>query len=53
VTRDDDPVGGKVEAPIPLVVGRVADEHAERGTRSEFVSGSGGKVRIASTPERT
>ena len=30
VTRDDDAVGGEVEAPVALVIGRIANENAQR-----------------------
>ena len=37
VTRDDDAVGGEVEAPVALVIGRIANENAQRRPRGEFV----------------
>jgi hypothetical protein len=39
VTRDDDAVGGEVQAPIPLVVRGVAEEEAASGARRKLVEG--------------
>jgi hypothetical protein len=51
VTRDDDAVGGEVQAPIPLVVRGVAEEEAASGARRKLVRGGSGSVRIAGTAE--
>jgi hypothetical protein len=51
VTRDDDAVGGEVQAPIPLVVRRVAEEEAASGARRKLVRGGSGNVRVAGTAE--
>jgi hypothetical protein len=51
VTRDDDAVGGEVQAPIPLVVRGVAEEEAASGARRKLVRGSSGNVRVAGTAE--
>jgi len=47
VVRDDDPIGGKVKAPITLVIRRVAEEGAQSGPRGQLVRGSGGEIWIA------
>ena len=49
--RDDDTVGGEVEAPVALVIGRIANENAQRRTRGEFVRSGGGEVGVAGAPE--
>jgi hypothetical protein len=51
VTRDDDAVGGEVQAPIPLVVRGVAEEEVASGARRKLVRGGGGDVRVAGTAE--
>jgi hypothetical protein len=51
VTRDDDAVGGEVQAPIPLVVRGVAEEEASSGARRKLVRGGSGGVRVAGTAE--
>jgi hypothetical protein len=51
VTRDDDAVGGEVQAPIPLVVRGVAEEEAASGARRKLVRGGSGNVRVAGTTE--
>lgn len=44
---DDDTVCVTIKAKIALVVEGVAKKYTQGGTRSKFVSGSGGKVGIA------
>ena len=51
VTRDDDAVGGEVEAPVALVIGRIANENAQRRPRGEFVRSGGGEVGVTSGPK--
>jgi len=51
VARDDDTVGGEVEAPVALVIGRIANENAQRRTRGEFVRSGGGEVGVTSAPK--
>jgi hypothetical protein len=51
VTRDDDAVGGEVQAPIPLVVRGVAEEEASSGASRKLIRGSSGSVRVAGTTE--
>jgi hypothetical protein len=51
VTRDDDAVGDEVQAPIPLVVRRVAEEEAVGGARRKLVRGGSKSVRVAGTAE--
>jgi hypothetical protein len=51
VTRDDDAVGGDVQAPIPLVVRGVAEEEAASGARRKLVRGGSGSVRVAGIAE--
>ena len=54
MARDDDTVGGEVEAPVALVIGRIANENAQRRTRGEFVRSGDGEVRVtgaAKSPE--
>jgi hypothetical protein len=52
MVRDEDAVGGKVKAPIPLMIGRIAEENAQGGARGKFVGSGGGEVRVASAPKR-
>jgi len=42
-----------VKTEIALVVMRIAKEYTQGGTRSEFICGSGRKVRVALTPKDT
>lgn len=51
MTRDDDAVGAKIEAPVPLVIRGVPEEKAARGSRCKFVGSDGGGVGVAHTPE--
>jgi hypothetical protein len=51
VTRDDDAVGGEVQALTPLVVRGVAEEEAASGARRKLVRGGSGNVRVAGTTE--
>jgi hypothetical protein len=51
VVRDDDTVGGEVEAPVALVIERIANENAQRRTRGEFVRSGGGEVGVTSAPK--
>ena len=41
----------KIKTEIALVVKRIAKEYTQGGTRSEFISGGGGKVGVALTPK--
>lgn len=52
MARYDDAVSVEVKAPITLVVGRVANEDAQRGSRGKFVGGGGGEVGIARATKR-
>jgi hypothetical protein len=49
VARNDDPIGGHVEASITFVFRRVTKKRAQRGARHKFVGGDGGEVRITTT----
>jgi hypothetical protein len=51
VTRDDDAVGGEVQASIPLVVSGVAEEEEASGARRKLVRGGSRNVRVAGTSE--
>ena len=51
MARDDDPISMTVKTEIALVVRRIAKEYTQGGTRSEFIYGGGGKVRVALTPK--
>jgi hypothetical protein len=47
VSGDDYLVGRHVETAVSFVVGRVAKENTQGRSRSEFVGGCGGQVRVA------
>lgn len=49
MARNDDPIGGHVEASITFVFRRVTKKRAQRGARHKFVGGDGGEVRITTT----
>jgi hypothetical protein len=51
MTRDDDPIGREIEAPVAFVIGGVADEGTQSGTGSKFVGGGGSEVGIAGAPK--
>ena len=52
MARDDDTIFGEVEALVALMIGRVANEDAQRGARGKLVRSGGGEVGIAGAPER-
>jgi hypothetical protein len=49
--RDDDLMGEKIEAPIPLVIRGVPEEKTTRRSRGKFVRSDGRGVGIAGTLE--
>jgi hypothetical protein len=53
MSRDDDVVGEKYEAPVPLMVRGVPEEKAVSGSTRKFVGSGGGGVRIADTAKNT
>jgi hypothetical protein len=53
VTRDEDSVGGEVKTPIPVMIGRVAEEDTTSGARGELMRSSRSEIGIASAPEDT
>jgi len=53
MARDDDPTGGEVKAPVPLVIRGVPKEDTQSGTGSQLVGSGGSGVRVTRTPEDT
>jgi hypothetical protein len=53
MTRDDDTISVEIEAPVPLVIRRVANEDAQGRARGKFVRGGGGEVGVAGASEST
>jgi hypothetical protein len=53
VTRDEDSVGGEVKTPIPLMIGRVAEEDTTSGARGELMRSSRSEIGIARASEDT
>jgi hypothetical protein len=53
VTRDEDSVRGEVKTPIPLMIGRVAEEDTTSGARGELMRSSRSEIGVASAPEDT
>ena len=51
MTRDDDMLGEKIEALLPLVIRGVSKEKTARRARCKFVRHDGRGVGIAGTPE--
>jgi hypothetical protein len=51
MARDENPSGGKVKAPVPLVIRRVPEEDTERGARVQLVRRSGSGVGVTRTPK--
>jgi hypothetical protein len=51
MARDENPTGGKIIAPVPLVIRGVPKEDTQGGPRSQLVGSGGGGVRVARTPE--
>jgi hypothetical protein len=51
VTGDDDAVCGEVEAPVALVVRRIANKGKQGRAGSELVWSGGGEVGVAGAPE--
>lgn len=49
--RDDDVVGDKVKAPVPLVSRRVPEEKTMSGSGHKFMGNSGEGVEIVGTPK--
>jgi hypothetical protein len=49
MARNDDPIGGHVEASITFVFRRVTKKRAQHGARHKFVGGDGREVRITTT----
>jgi hypothetical protein len=51
MVRDEDPTGGKVKAPVPLMIRGVPEEDTESGVRVQLVGRSGSGVGVTRTPE--
>jgi hypothetical protein len=51
MARDENPSGGKVKAPVPLVIRGVPEEDTEHGARVQLMRRSGGGVGVTSTPK--
>jgi hypothetical protein len=51
MARDEDPLGGKVKATVPLVIRGVPEEDTESRTGCQFVWSGGCGVRVTRTPE--
>jgi len=51
MTGDDDAVCGEVEAPVALVVKRIANKGAQGRSWSELVRSGGGEVGVAGAPK--
>jgi hypothetical protein len=51
MARDEDPSGGKVKAPVPLVIRRVPEENTESGAGVQLVERSGSGVGVTRTPK--
>jgi transketolase N-terminal domain/subunit len=49
MSGDEDVVGGEIKTPLIFVVYGVSEENTSGGLGCQFVSGSGGEIRIAST----
>jgi hypothetical protein len=49
MSRDDDVVGEKIKAPVPLVIGGAPKEKARSGSECKFMGSGGEGVRIAGT----
>jgi hypothetical protein len=48
MTRDDDPIAGTIETPVPFVVSGVPQKDIEGRPRSKLVRGGGGEVGVTS-----
>jgi hypothetical protein len=51
MARDENPSGGKVKAPVSLVIRGVPEEDTERGARVQLVGRSGSGVGVTRTPK--
>jgi hypothetical protein len=51
MSRDQQAIGGEIEASVPLVLRGVAKEDTPTGARGELMGTSGRGVRVAGTPE--
>jgi hypothetical protein len=51
MARDEYPSGGKVKAPVPLVIWGVPDEDTESGAGVQLVRRSGSGVGVTRTPK--
>jgi hypothetical protein len=51
MSRDDNVVVGEIKTPVTFVISGVSKENTSGGPRCQFVSGSGGEIRIADTTE--
>jgi hypothetical protein len=51
MARDEDPTGGKVKAPVPLVIWGVPEEDTESGAGVQLVGRSDSGVGETRTPE--
>jgi hypothetical protein len=51
MARDEDPSGGKIKTPVPLVIRGVPEEDTESGAGVQLVRRSGSGVRVTRTPE--
>jgi YbbR domain-containing protein len=51
MARDEHPSGGKVKAPVPLVIRGVSEEDTESGAGVKLVGRSGSGVGVTRTPK--
>jgi hypothetical protein len=51
MARDEDPSGGKVKTPVPLVIRRVPEEDTESRTGGHLVGRSGSGVGVTRAPK--
>jgi hypothetical protein len=51
MARDEDPSGGKVKTPVPLVIRGVPEEDTESGAGVQLVGRSGSGVGVTRTPK--
>jgi len=53
MSRDEDPIGGKIQTPISFVVRRIAKKDAESGAWGELVWSSSGEIGVAGTTKHS
>jgi hypothetical protein len=51
MARDEDPSGGEVKAPVPLVIRGVSEEDTPSGAGVQLMGGSGSGVGVTRTPK--